>query len=177
MSLTIEATAYLEYNGIYFGKEGTSSKGEISFNLSHADFRVASKNLYNAGEPAVEGIDYTIQVQAFLVAGDSFNREEALEHVRVKLMEPQGVLVAFGMGIDTRNGGGVLDISWGPKPVDFSTHPIGDLGSVINWTVQFRIPPCSTLGDLTYGALKSFSNSSVFSNNAEGIETRTNTAL
>ena len=179
MSAIIELlnpNAYLQYNGVQFGIEDASAKSDgISYKLSHADFKVSAKDIYNSSGTAVEAIEYIIQCRGVLIADDSYAREYGLSRVRGALMESKGRLSAFGLGLDSTTGKSAIpDIDWGPRPIDFSVSSIGDISSIVNWSVKFQVAPCwdNQLNKIQPGALRSFAYSSTFSTNAEGMTVR-----
>ncbi len=168
--------AFLQYNGVRFGTTAQAfepgSSTPHNYSLSHADFKVSSVNKYNASATALESIKFEIQCRAYLT-GDEFSREKGLADIREALSLPRGTLVCFGMGVNA-NGryNEIPEISWGPHPTAFEVQPIGSLGAIINWTIEFEISPCPNNNKETQ-TFRSFSYSSTFSNDSDGFTART----
>lgn len=178
MSLTItlaDPDAHLQYGDVRFGASVAAVGNLDAYQLSHADFLVKALNIYNASNTEVEAVRYIIQCRAYLSSDNLGATNQTLERIRIALMTPKQTLQCFGMGVySTGKFGEVPEINFGPKPMSFHTQPIGSLGAMINWTVQFEVSTCEkTRTSLAVNTFRTFSYSSQYENDAEGLTVRT----
>lgn len=138
----------ISYNGFTFPVE-----------TSTEDFQM--RPVYDTAGRTVKYVEHSLTIKAVLGEvnqGLGQTTDSTMETLKKVLtaaggnLKYQGVGVGTGAGMDINPpaGGGVRDVSWGPKPQMLRWRPYGQAACEVVWQVTFCVPLCDTAQYQTY---------------------------
>jgi hypothetical protein len=167
----------VNYNGVQFG--GADS-GHKSLPPTY-DFRCDP--VYDDTGRVVIWNNYYLEVDCIFWASDytEATMSGLMRSVRELLTTPGQQLSIGGLGAGFKNvppifpvdAKDVVDLNFGPKPVMFEMHPIGQIAYEVRWAVTWASKPCVGTGISTNAlAFTHFNFSTTWRNDFEGYSSR-----
>lgn len=153
---------------------GTISYGHIIFGPLRKS-EIVGEAVYDDANRTVKYIRYTLTIHGFIYASSVAAMNGRMDALHNELLEPGNKLVikdvGFDLGIDTS--GKTPDLCWGAKPRILHWATIGYVGAEVVWVVEFCVSRCAQGSAITAGPMTMFNYGATYSNDAEGLQTRT----
>ncbi|MBI1248031.1 hypothetical protein GC197_09345 [bacterium] len=159
------------YGKVQIGGSGGPVSPDIKVKSTPPSFSLKATNNYDETGRTVVSHRIQMTVKSVFFSDDQFLSAKHLEFIRQQLLEPRQTLQLIGTGTGFDNG--IVDVSWGPKPVDCDIQMFGKQTATVTWIVEFDVAPCylSSRSQLK-GRFKSFVFAQSYQNDDEGFLTR-----
>jgi len=141
---TSHAGKTIRYGNIQFGgNDGPLFQGESGSNVRctppHFSLRIEPK--YDAADREVVAHQAVLSLGCWIYSESMTLQSDQLRRLQEELLIPRQLLDLGGIGVGLEDA--VVDVDWGPKPIECSIRPIGQQTAELKFAVQFQMAPCS----------------------------------